>query len=130
MPFALTPRGPRVRVESRRLRSDDNELRTRELQGGGLLHALLAPELRTHHALLNTSHYLYNPYPDFAPSLASGKSTFLWPRGFPLDFIRDPSTYAQPASRRGVEASSVQVCLRGQLQLCRITPLRTLLNHL
>jgi hypothetical protein len=37
-------------------------------------------------------HHLFNPYPEYA---AAGGET-LWPRGFPLDAIRDNRTYGLP----------------------------------
>ena len=86
---------------------DDNVLRT-PLEGG-LLHALMAPELRSKHALIQPQTHLYNPYPDFRPQTSDGKAAFVWPRGFPLDFIHDSRTHTQPASKREVAATDVHI---------------------
>ena len=40
-----------------------------------------------------TQHFLFNPYPFFKPVDKLGESVFVWPRGFPLNFIKDPFTY-------------------------------------
>lgn len=86
---------------------DDNVLRTPLT--GGLLHAIMAPELRTQHALIQPATHLYNPYPDFRPETADGKETFVWPRGFPLDSIHDPRTYGQPTWKHSQAASDVHI---------------------
>jgi hypothetical protein len=39
-------------------------------------------------------HLFYNPYPDFQDTL--DQSGVAWPRGFPLEFIRDSRTHGQP----------------------------------
>ena len=36
---------------------------------------------------------MFNPYPFFQPT----NGTFIWPRGFPLQFIRDENTYTVPS---------------------------------
>jgi len=90
---------------------DDNELRPGTWHRDGLLHHLLNPTLHRKHELLTPSTHLYNPYPDFEPVSGKGNGTasFLWPRGFPLDYIHDPRTYAQPAFKRGVSATDVHI---------------------
>ena len=37
-------------------------------------------------------HHLYNPYPTFHPVNRQNNKEFIWPRGFPLNFIQDPNT--------------------------------------
>ena len=86
---------------------DDNVLRTPF--EGGLLHAILSPTQRQQHALLQPAKHIYNPYPDFHPVAADGRSTFLWPRGFPLDFIHDRTTHSQPAHKKAADAANVHV---------------------
>lgn len=86
---------------------DDNVLRTPF--EGGLLHAILSPTQRQHHALLRPAKHIYNPYPDFRPVDGNGSSTFVWPRGFPLDFIHDGATYARPVQKKAVDAANVHV---------------------
>lgn len=48
---------------------------------------------------VETSHHLWNPYPFFEPTADNTASTveisapaFIWPRGFPLQFIKDENT--------------------------------------
>ena len=37
-------------------------------------------------------HHLYNPYPNFDAVNTQGDTEFIWPRGFPLNFIQDSNT--------------------------------------
>lgn len=39
---------------------------------------------------VHTSHHVFNPYPHFQPT---PNTTFVWPRGHPVQFINDPETY-------------------------------------
>lgn len=54
-------------------------------------------------------HHLHNPYPEFAPNEVS-----MWPRGFPLDAIRDNRTYALPMEKWNSRRRDGQI---GLLQL-------------
>ena len=66
---------------------DDNILNT------PVAHSMLATVLRSHTMpSVKTNYPLYNPYPDFKPTLR-GKPAFVWPRGFPLDYIRSNMTF-------------------------------------
>ena len=61
----------------------------------GLLPDLLAgrsPATR----LVRASSHLYNPYPDFSP-VQDGNPVFMWPRGFPLEFVTANETFFQSA---------------------------------
>lgn len=40
-----------------------------------------------------STHHLFNPYPVFRPVDINGDITFVWPRGFPLEFIHDDETF-------------------------------------
>lgn len=42
--------------------------------------------------------HVVNPYPYFWPAGAAGPFSFVWPRGFPLQFISDPSTLSIKSS--------------------------------
>ncbi len=41
---------------------------------------------------ISSDHHVFNPYP-FFEATHSGKDAFVWPRGFPLGFIRDTEAY-------------------------------------
>ena len=43
-------------------------------------------------ATVSTDHHVFNPYP-FFEATHDGKYAFVWPRGFPLGFIRDAEAY-------------------------------------
>jgi hypothetical protein len=40
-----------------------------------------------------SAHHLFNPYPLFVPMDEDGHARFVWPRGFPLEFIHDSETF-------------------------------------
>jgi hypothetical protein len=42
---------------------------------------------------IDSSHHLLNPYPFFKPVDRSETAQFVWPRGFPLEFIKDVDTF-------------------------------------
>ena len=44
--------------------------------------------------VVKNNHHLFNPYPSFLPRDNIGRDLFVWPRGFPLDFIHDTDTSA------------------------------------
>ena len=61
--------------------------------------------------VVETSHHLYNPYPDFQPHLSGQPTTveqFLWPLGFPLASVRDKRTHHRPANAT-IDEKRVQV---------------------
>ena len=66
---------------------DDNHLRSPE--GFDKVSSWKRYELK---ATANDAH-VFNPYPFFQPT----NGTFIWPRGFPLQFIRDENTYTVPS---------------------------------
>ena len=66
---------------------DDNHLRSPE--GFDKVSSWKRYELK---ATTNDAH-VFNPYPFFQPT----NGTFIWPRGFPLQFIRDENTYTVPS---------------------------------
>lgn len=66
---------------------DDNHLYSPE--GFDKIHNWKRYELK---ATANSVH-VFNPYPFFQPT----NGTFIWPRGFPLQFIRDQNNYIVPS---------------------------------
>mmetsp|Transcript_45585 Transcript_45585/g.73309 ORF Transcript_45585/g.73309 Transcript_45585/m.73309 type:complete len:512 (+) Transcript_45585:414-1949(+) len=40
-----------------------------------------------------TTHHLFNPYPYFDPQKPKKQPEFIWPRGFPLEFVNDKRTF-------------------------------------
>ena len=55
-----------------------------------------------------TNHHIYNPYPFFEP-VFDGQKQFLWPRGQPLQWINDPSTYTVATKRSDVPFRQIVV---------------------
>jgi len=53
--------------------------------------------------------HLYNPYPDFEPVDDAGRPLFMWPRGFPLEFIHAYSNTTVRGHHALVKRSQVQV---------------------
>ena len=41
---------------------------------------------------INSDHFLFNPYPSFSPLMRNTDPHIVWPRGFPLNFIKDGKT--------------------------------------
>jgi len=41
----------------------------------------------------STEHHLLNPYPYYDPAANNVDSEFMWPRGFPLEFVNQKETY-------------------------------------
>ena len=66
---------------------------------------------------INADHHVFNPYPFFEPK-HKGKDTFVWPRGFPLGFIQDPSTF-----------DSTHVELRETVSQENLAVVQSLANH-
>lgn len=54
------------------------------------LHAIMRGKVAAQ--LIDTSFHLYNPLMDFGPTSADGRTLFMWPRGFPLEFVHDERT--------------------------------------
>jgi len=80
---------------------DDNIMGGANRSHGGLYHAIVSGRARA--ALVETSHHLYNPYPDFLGRRAGEPGERadggpVWPRGFPLEFIQEAETAGRPAS--------------------------------
>lgn len=69
---------------------DDNILKNDQVIFDNVLNGMLD---YTTFVSFNSSHHLFNPYPFFEPVDKSGKDQFVWPRGFPLEFIHDPDTF-------------------------------------
>ena len=57
---------------------------------------------------VDTTHHLYNPYPFFQPE-SGGAPVFVWPRGQPLQFIRDRETYSVPHRKSTLDPSQIAV---------------------
>ena len=58
--------------------------------------------------VIERKHHLFNPYPGFRPVDEDFQEQFLWPRGFPLNFIQDALTTSS-ASQTTVDEQSVAV---------------------
>ena len=41
----------------------------------------------------NTQNFLFNPYPVFHAQTSNAETQFVWPRGFPLNYVKDPGTF-------------------------------------
>ena len=54
------------------------------------------------------AHHLLNPYPLFEPVDERGAPQFAWPRGLPLEFVRDPRTFELKPSPTDVSAAVYQ----------------------
>ena len=66
---------------------DDNTLRPHNT----MFHDIIKGSLKEI-PIVHTRHHLFNPYPAFAPVDKYSTRQFVWPRGFPLNFIHDPNT--------------------------------------
>jgi hypothetical protein len=83
---------------------DDNTLR---VQAQDLFKKIL--ENRTGSIpVVKRSHHLFNPYPSFHPVDSESNRQFIWPRGFPLNFLHDAHTQ-NSSSDRAVEPMKVAV---------------------
>lgn len=85
---------------------DDNILKNDHVIFDNVLNGMLDD---TAFVSFNSSHHLFNPYPFFEPVDKSGGNQFLWPRGFPLEFIHDPDTFELSPSPVDPRVSRVAV---------------------
>jgi len=68
-----------------------------------------------------SEHHVYNPYPYYDPRSAGNYSEFVWPRGFPLEFVKD---------RRTFDADNLERHSRKkQSGTSRISIIQSLANH-
>ena len=68
--------------------------------------------------LKQNSLHVFNPYPYFQPT----QNSFIWPRGFPLQFIRDRRTYDLEST------DSIEVC-DGEDDSSRLAVVQSLADH-
>ena len=66
---------------------------------------------------LTSDHHAFNPYPYFQAE-SEGNKSFVWPRGFPLDFINDAET----------QEAKISECVPEQMQ-DRVAVLQSLADH-
>ena len=64
---------------------DDNTLRGESTVFKNIIHGNLENV-----PVVDSEHHLFNPYPCFALVDGNSEKRFVWPRGFPLNFIHDP----------------------------------------
>ena len=62
--------------------------------------------------------HVFNPYPYFQPT----NDTFIWPRGFPLQFIRDERTYE-------VNSESLELKVADDVEFDSIAVIQSLADH-
>jgi len=62
--------------------------------------------------------HVFNPYPYFQPT----NDTFIWPRGFPLQFIRDERTYE-------VNSGSLELKVADDVEFDSIAVIQSLADH-
>ena len=62
--------------------------------------------------------HVFNPYPYFQPT----NDTFIWPRGFPLQFIRDEHTYK-------VNSGSLELKVADDVEFDSIAVIQSLADH-
>ena len=54
-------------------------------------------------------HHVFNPYPSFEPRNRANATAFIWPRGYPLQFIKDDGGATVVPSRHAAAASTIAV---------------------